>query len=246
MRFRALASWRRANPAPIGCILATPGSRRLAGRSLRRPKVPAWFPWSSRPKPFRSGAWAPPVAWIGPKTARGAGSESRTGPLEPRVSPVFRAAVSLGLMTFRRNRRSGKHPIRGVCAKAPPRRCTSRCISVDGRDLLRPISDLVCPQKAEADGSAQLQAPRLGIVKKGGDRRGVASQKDFDLAGRTVADPQQQDLGRRPQVSGQLGEVCITRDDGEAMGGGVAPDGAIVRPLQSEALNLDAGWKEVI
>ncbi|NBW08155.1 MAG: hypothetical protein EBR82_09030 [Caulobacteraceae bacterium] len=45
-------------------------------------------------------------------------SESRTDPLEPRFSPDFRAAVSLGLLTFAPNPLDGKRPNFTVCAKA--------------------------------------------------------------------------------------------------------------------------------
>jgi hypothetical protein len=60
------------------------------------------------------------------------GSESRTGPLDLRVSPDFRAAVSLGLLTFPRNPLLGKRPNQSVCAEFSRTRWASLWISVGG------------------------------------------------------------------------------------------------------------------
>src|SRR5690606_36469835 len=78
------------------------------------------------------------------------GSESRTGPLDLRVSPDFRAAVSLGLLTFPRNPLLGKRPNQSVCVEFSRTRWASLWISVGGRNSRRRISALCCPQQKGA------------------------------------------------------------------------------------------------
>ena len=73
--------------------------------SPRRPSIPIRFSClPSIRRPSKTGAWIPPVARYDPKIARSAGSESRAGSLEVQVSLDFRCPVSLGLLTFGRNR----------------------------------------------------------------------------------------------------------------------------------------------
>ena len=74
----------------------------------------------------------------------------RAGPtrLKFRLSPDFRAAVSLGLLTFALNPLDGKRLKSRGCAASGERRWTTLLTSVDGRDSLWRINDLACPQKA--------------------------------------------------------------------------------------------------
>ena len=105
------------------------------GRAPRRPSIPIRFPGGlPGPKPSKSPLGLDPA----PRSLRSenppVASGQRAGPVrfEPRVSPDFRAAVSLGLLTFAPNPLDGKRPNPAGCAEPPRPRWTTLCISVGG------------------------------------------------------------------------------------------------------------------
>ncbi len=104
VRTSAWASSGREPARTVGCILSRSGSQAFRGLRPRRPSIPIRF--SLRPPVLKTVEGRKPGSRLTPvtilKIARYAGSESRAGPLEAGVSPDFRAAVSLGLLTFSR------------------------------------------------------------------------------------------------------------------------------------------------
>jgi hypothetical protein len=126
LRFRTLA-WApaRRTPKTVGCILAAPVRCRCAEdfRPRRRSSIPAWFLSAPRrnAKGLRPGpcpGFPRPPKWLGTLG-------QRAGPtrLKFRLSPDFRAAVSLGLLTFAPNPLDGKRPNSPRCATSPGARC---------------------------------------------------------------------------------------------------------------------------
>jgi len=97
-------------------VAAMDVQRSRPGSSMAR-RTPLAKPWSCRLVRLRER----PVQSAGPTR------------LEPRLSPDFRAAVSLGPLTFRRKPLSGKRPKTGGCAQPPPAQWASLCISVGGQ-----------------------------------------------------------------------------------------------------------------
>lgn len=87
------------------------------GRAPRRPSIPIRFPRGFlRPKPLKSPLGLDPVSR--PLRSKPPGAfDQRAGPVrfEPRVSPVFRAAVSLGLIKLAPIRGCGKRSGTGCC-----------------------------------------------------------------------------------------------------------------------------------
>jgi len=86
------------------------------GLPCRRPSIPAWFSVNLRPRASGSGALALSGQSSRPKTPESL--DQRAGPtrLKFPVSRDFRAAVSLGPLTFPRNRLLGKHSNFACCA----------------------------------------------------------------------------------------------------------------------------------
>ena len=126
------------------------------GRAPRRPLILIRFPRDlPGPKPSKSPLGLDPA----PRSLRSenppVASGQRAGPVrfEPRVSPDFRAAVSLGLLTFAPNPLDGKRPNLAGCAEPPRARWTTLCISVGGPNWLSRISGLCCPQKRAEHGA---------------------------------------------------------------------------------------------
>ena len=109
LRFRTLAFVSTGEPGEGRLYSGDSWLPAFRGAGPRRPEVPAWFPCPVRPKPSGSEAWAL-SGRLDRSEDRPWRPDQRAGPVrfEPRVSPVFRAAVSLGPLTFRRNRLLGK------------------------------------------------------------------------------------------------------------------------------------------
>ena len=108
----------RRTPAMVSCILSRSWSPAFHEvEPLRRPSIPIRFPLGfRRPKPLKSPLGLDPVSR--PLRSKPPGAfDQRAGPVrfEPRVSPVFRAAVSLGLIKLAPIRRSGKRSGMTVC-----------------------------------------------------------------------------------------------------------------------------------
>jgi len=113
LRFRALAlTPAERTPEAFGCILSAPGPWRLAGDCAPPSSIdpgPVLPDGSHRSVPHPEPWPCPDFAAVARRRLwRNAGSESRTDPLETPVSPDFRAAVSLGLLTFAPNALNGK------------------------------------------------------------------------------------------------------------------------------------------
>ena len=153
LRFRTLASASaRRTPVMVSCILSrswSPAFHEVEPRAVHRSRSgsrrsplgpkPLKDPLGLDPAPRSLRSENPPVA-----------SGQRAGPVrfEPRVSPDFRAAVSLGLLTFAPNPVDGKRPNPAGCAEPPRPRWTTLCISVGGPKSRKRISGLRFPQKA--------------------------------------------------------------------------------------------------
>ena len=67
----------------------------------------------------------------------------------------------------------------------------------------------------------------------------VAAQTPLDLGGRTVAESQPDDLGRRTEQGGTAAEVAVLRHDGEAVLLRVRSDGRVVRRRQTDRSNVN-------
>ena len=118
LRFRTLASASaRRTSKMVGCILAAP-VRHRSGPACAVPSFvdPGLVPVRAAPKRQTPGAWALPGISESTEVAWNPWSESRTDPLEARLSPDYRAAVSLGVLTFAPNPVDGKRPKRPRCA----------------------------------------------------------------------------------------------------------------------------------
>ena len=135
MRFRALASGLRGKPrkrSAVSCRHLVSGVS--AGVTPSSSIDPDLVLRERAAEAVRSGAWVLLRSSVPSRKRLGSLSQS-AGPacLKSRFSPDFRAAVSLGLLTFAPNAVDGKRPISPRCAPLPPGRCTSLCTSVGGR-----------------------------------------------------------------------------------------------------------------
>ena len=141
----------RRTPAMVSCILSrswSPAFHEVEPRAVHRSRSGS-LRSPLRPKPLKDPLGLDPVSR--PLRSKPPGAfDQRAGPVrfEPRVSPDFRAAVSLGLLTFAPNAVDGKRPNPAGCAEPPRPRWTTLCISVGGWDSRKRISGLCCPQKA--------------------------------------------------------------------------------------------------
>jgi hypothetical protein len=128
LRFRTLASAPAGRtPKTVGCILAAPVRCRSAEdfRPRRRSSILAWFP--STPRRNAKGLGPGPCPGFPRPPKRLGNLGQRAGPtrLKFRLSPDFRAAVSLGPLTFRRKPLDGKRPDSPRCARRPGGRWTT-------------------------------------------------------------------------------------------------------------------------
>ena len=80
-------------------------------------------------------------------------------------------------------------------------------------------------------------APRFADERL--DLLAVTTETAFDIAGRTVAECQPDDLRRSTEQGGTTAEVLVLRHYGEAMLLRVAPNGRVVRRRQSNRSNVN-------
>lgn len=175
---RVSASWRRANPAPVGCSLSHLG---LDGRQvpllLREPGSSAGRP---APEP-RSGVRRVPPSGLYRKPS---------SPLEARVSPEFRAAMSVGEIKVTPNRFGDKRLDPTGCAKRRRARWITGVRPVDAFKKPSRCRGVSCPQQMaarrrnQADSAAFMSSSRSQSSSARARRARVASRSAESLSKR--------------------------------------------------------------
>ena len=159
LRVGSFASWRRANPAPVGCSLSHLGlDDRQVPLLLREPGSSAGRP---APEP-RSGVRRVPPSGLDRKPS---------SPLEARVSPEFRAAMSVGEIKVTPNRFSGKRPVWRGCDRSGEGLWKTVTLAVDGFEKPSQCKAVSFPQiwgPAAGNGSSRRRArrPSSGKLRK--------------------------------------------------------------------------------
>lgn len=145
----------------LGVLAAgEPGAVRLCPFELEprwragSPVAPSARPVGGSPR-FRTPTRSPPGSPVGPWL-------EAVSPLEARVSPEFRAAMSVGRDTLSRNRPGGKRLVKGGCAEPRGSRWITRARKVDGFRKPSQSRRLSCPQFHDRSG------PKRRLEGRGG------------------------------------------------------------------------------
>ena len=135
-------------PLRVGSAYHLAGEPGIRSIVLSLPGLPPWRGappgFEVRPSSDRSLVWARPgLSWVPPEVL----VRWPVSPLEARVSPEFRAAMSVGKDTLSQNRTAGKRSHAAGCARGGDERWISAPIEGRDRRNLSQYRRLGCPQK---------------------------------------------------------------------------------------------------